>query len=176
MNQLLYDRINQEIEDTLDLTADFLPEVKSKLDEMLLPDHEINLIHGDASKVSLLYQHLEKDYKAYHSDILSINAKFCCTNTKCFQCVWTSSRATIQLHYRVVEPGSYLLVVRGFKRICNKCQGKSEVEVDLYEEEWFERVTQFIALRIRNTCHFDKTLKNAFKDKIDISRQELQTI
>ena len=63
---MLQDRIDLEIDDTVDLTQEVLPDVKTKLDEMLLPDQELNLIQGDYSKVSLLYQHIEKDYKAYH--------------------------------------------------------------------------------------------------------------
>jgi|TARA_B110000285_G_C14878927_1_gene492900 hypothetical protein len=66
MQQMLQDRIDLEIDDTVDLTQEVLPDVKTKLDEMLLPDQELNLIQGDYSKVSLLYQHIEKDYKAYH--------------------------------------------------------------------------------------------------------------
>ena len=71
MQQLLQERINQEVEDTLDLTPEIMPDVKAKLEEMILPGHEINLVAGDFSKVSLLYQHIEKDYKAYHSEIMS---------------------------------------------------------------------------------------------------------
>ena len=47
------------------------------------------------------------------------------------------------------------------------------MELDHYEEDWYERVTSYVALRIRNTCHFDKTLKNAFKKNIEVSRMEI---
>jgi hypothetical protein len=74
----------------------------------------------------------------------------------------------------MLKQGTYEVVVRCFRRICTKCQTKSDVEIDTYEEELSERILCFIALKMRISFHNDKSLKHSFNLPVEQAQEDLK--
>ena len=112
--------------------------------------------------MSLLNQYLDPHYKAWNLSLISFNAKFSCTNTKCYSVMWSSSRATMQFNYKCISPGVYHIVIRGYKRVCAKCHTKSDVEFENQDEEDLERIVKFMALKLSLYIKSDKHQSKKF--------------
>ena len=127
--KVLQERLENELADTADLTHFFIDKIREEIQNYVNQDLFV-LEAGDPSQVSILNQFLDPNYKEWKVSLLSFVAKFSCTNTKCYQVMWSSSRATMQLHYKFFQPNIYKIVVRGYRRICAKCLNKSDVEFE----------------------------------------------
>ena len=78
---------------------------------------------------------------------------------------WTSSRATIEFCYREVKdsPGVYNVIVRAFKKICEKCKVVGDVELDPIKEANNDRLLLIMAYELRVLMEKNDNLKECFQ-------------
>ena len=80
---------------------------------------------------------------------MSFEAKYGCLFVKCERVNWTSTHGTIEFCYRELSPGVYKIIVRAFRKVCEKCKVVSDVEVDQLMEESYDRILLIMAYELR---------------------------
>ena len=80
---------------------------------------------------------------------MSFEAKYGCLFVKCERVNWTSTHGTIEFCYREASPGVYKIIVRAFRKVCEKCKVVSDVEVDQLMEESYDRILLIMAYELR---------------------------
>uniref|UniRef100_A0A7S3FYB2 3CxxC-type domain-containing protein n=1 Tax=Strombidium rassoulzadegani TaxID=1082188 RepID=A0A7S3FYB2_9SPIT len=158
-------RIQKEQASVSDLTELFINNMSSDVLKDINDDHVVKLHAGNFTNVSRLKLYfLGQQQDTWEIKSFSTVAKFICTNSQCDQVMWSSSRATLELIYMRPRYGIYQIVVRAYKRVCQKCGTLAEIEIDM--EESYDRLRFLIANEIKVSISKDWRMKNALKRNI----------